>query len=45
MFLGIAIFGYLLPVLPGTPFLLASAWCFANSPENWHAWLLTGESF
>ena len=45
LFLGIACLGYVLPVLPGTPFLLLSAWCFARSSEKWHAWLLSSELF
>lgn len=43
--LGIATLGFLLPVLPGTPFLLLAAWCFARSSEKWHQWLLATELF
>lgn len=43
--LGLAILGILLPILPGTPFLLLSAWFFARSSERWHQWLLRSELF
>ena len=45
LFLGLAILGILLPVLPGTPFLLLSAWFFARSSEKWHQRLLRSELF
>ena len=43
MFLGLAILGVLLPILPGTPFVLLSAWFFARSSEKWHRRLLDSE--
>ncbi len=43
LFLGLAILGVVLPLLPGTPFLLLSAWFFARSSEKWHQWLLAHE--
>jgi uncharacterized membrane protein YbaN (DUF454 family) len=43
VFLGLAILGVLLPLLPGTPFLLLSAWFFARSSEAWHRRLLANE--
>ena len=43
--LGLAILGIVLPVLPGTPFLLMSAWFFARSSEKWHQRLLRSELF
>ncbi len=45
VFLGLAILGILLPVLPGTPFLILSAWFFARSSEKWHARLLRSRVF
>ena len=45
LFLGLAILGILLPVLPGTPFLLLSAWFFARSSEKWHQRLLRSGVF
>ena len=45
VFLGLAIVGILLPVLPGTPFLILSAWFFARSSEKWHARLLRSQVF
>jgi uncharacterized membrane protein YbaN (DUF454 family) len=45
LFLGLALLGILLPILPGTPFLLLSAWFFARSSEKWHQRLLRSELF
>ena len=45
LFVGIAAIGFILPVLPGTPFLLLAAWCFARSSERWHQWLLRSQLF
>ena len=45
LFLGLAVLGILLPILPGTPFLLLSAWFFARSSEKWHRRLLSSELF
>lgn len=45
IFVGVAGLGFILPVLPGTPFLLLAAWCFARSSERWHQWLLNSALF
>ncbi len=45
LFLFLAGLGFVVPVLPGTPFLLLSAWFFARSSEKWHEWLLNSELF
>jgi hypothetical protein len=44
-FLGLAILGVVLPVVPATPFLLLAAWFFSRSSEKWHQWLLRSELF
>ncbi|MEO2175544.1 MAG: YbaN family protein [bacterium] len=45
LFLGLAIIGVVLPVMPATPFLLIAAWFFAQSSEKWHTWLLNSKLF
>jgi uncharacterized protein len=45
LFLGLAVAGVILPMLPGTPFALLSAWFFARSSEKWHRWLLNSNLF
>jgi uncharacterized membrane protein YbaN (DUF454 family) len=44
-FLGIALLGVFLPLLPTTPFVLLAAACFARSSERWHRWMLENETF
>jgi len=41
----LAILGIFLPVLPTTPFLLLSAYCFSRSSRKWHLWLLNHRYF
>lgn len=43
--LGLAVVGYILPVMPGTTFLLISAFCFAKSNKKWHEKLINNKTF
>jgi uncharacterized membrane protein YbaN (DUF454 family) len=44
VFVGLAILGIFLPVLPTTPLLLLALACFAKSSEKLHNWLLTNKT-
>lgn len=44
-FVGLAILGAVLPVLPTTPFLLVAASCFAKSSPRMHKMLLDNKVF
>ena len=43
--LGLAVAGYILPVMPGTTFLLISAFCFAKSNKKWYEKLINNKTF
>ena len=45
LFLGIAVIGVFLPLLPTTPFVLLAAGCFAQSSERMHRWIMANETF
>ncbi len=43
--LGLGIAGYVVPVLPGTVFLLAAAWFFFKSSERMYLWVVNHPRF
>ena len=45
VFVGLAVVGIFLPVLPTTPLLLLALACFAKSSEKLHSRLLTNKRF
>lgn len=40
IFVGLGIAGVFLPLVPGMPFFLVAAWCYARSSPRFYSWLL-----
>ncbi|EIJ67441.1 MULTISPECIES: YbaN family protein [Pasteurellaceae] len=45
IFLGLGIAGIILPLMPGTPFLLLALFFFARSSDRLHQWFLQTEIY
>ncbi|OED49481.1 YbaN family protein [Leisingera sp. S232] len=44
-FVALAVVGIVLPLVPTVPFLLLAAFCFANSSDRLHNWILAHNTF
>jgi len=42
---GLGVAGALLPLMPGTPFMLLALWAFARSSKRFHHWLYNHRLF
>jgi hypothetical protein len=42
---GLGIAGYILPIMPGTTFIILALYCFARSNEKWYNKLLNNKYF
>lgn len=40
VFTGLGVIGVILPLMPGTVFLILAAWCFSQSSPRFEAWLI-----
>ena len=45
IFLGLGLIGIAVPLLPTTPFMLLTAWCYYHGSERLHTWLLNHKWF
>jgi len=45
LFFSLGAVGVVLPVLPTTPFMILTLWCFAKSSDRFHNWLYNHKFF
>ncbi|WP_455478829.1 YbaN family protein [Bartonella sp. B10] len=41
----LGVIGFILPIMPTVPFLLAASWCFSRSSPRFHGWLCNHRIF